>query len=112
MTLYFDELFAALYLNSVVFFVTYINKTQGICGDSPRIAKLSVNCALTAKTPYKMTGSVENLDTMIVAVSDNVLANFVDSHTGQAIEFSLAVSITAKAESVLSMFIEYLDTVV
>ena len=101
-----------LYLYSMVFFVTNINKTQCISSNTPRITELSINGSLTPKAPNEMSRSVKDLNTMIVSIGNNVLANLVDRYTGQAIKFALAVAIATKAEPVLSMLIEHLNSVI
>ena len=49
---------------------------------------------------------------MIVSVRNNILPNFVDCNTSQAVELALSIAITAKAEPMLTLLIENLNTVI
>ena len=104
--------FFGIYLDSVVFLVANVDETQCIRCNTPRVAELSIDSSLTAKSPYEVSSCVKNLNTMVVSVSNDVLANFVDSNTSQAIKFALTIAITTKTEPMLPMFIEHLNTMI
>ena len=88
----------------MIFLVTDIDEPQGVSSDSPWVAKLSVDSALAAKGSNKVSSCVKYLNSVGISVGNNILSNFVNGHTGQAIEFTLTNAITAKAEPVLTLF--------
>ena len=88
----------------MIFLVTDIDEPQGVSSDSPWVAKLSVNSALAAEGSNKVSSCVKYLNSVVISVGNNILSNFVNGHTGQAIEFTLTIAITAKAEPVLTLF--------
>ena len=96
----------------MILLVTDIDQTQGICGDAPGVAKLSIDGTLASKRPDKMSTSIENLNPMVVSVSNDVLANLVHCHTSQTVKFAFSIAITAKAESVLALLIKDLHSVI
>ena len=96
----------------MIFLVTDIDKPKGICSDSPWVAKLSVHSALTAKGTDKVSSCIKDLDSVVVSVSNDILSNFVNCHTGQAVEFTLSISVATKTESVLAVFVKNLYAMV
>ena len=88
----------------MIFLVTDIDEPQGVSSDSPWVAKLSINSALAAEGSDKVSSCVKYLNSVVISVGNNILSNFVNGHTGQAIEFTLTIAITAKAEPVLTLF--------
>ena len=80
-------------LNPVILLITNVDKAEGIGCDAPGVAKLAVGGPLTAERSQKVTKRIENLNPVIVPISDDVLADSVDSHPGQAVEFAVAVAI-------------------
>ena len=96
----------------MILFVTDVDETKSICGNTPRITELSIYGTLTSKAPDEVSRSVKYLNTMIISVGNNVLANLVDRHTGQAIEFAFAITIATETEPVLAVLIEHLNTMI
>ena len=66
-----------------------------------RCDSLSVRTSLAAECPEEVSLRVEYLHPVVVAVSNNVLANPVDGHPGQAIELAIQVAVTTKGKGVL-----------
>ena len=96
----------------MIFLVTDIDEPKGICSDSPWVAKLSVHSALTAKGTDKVSSCVKDLDSVVVSVGNDILSNFVNCHAGQAVEFTLSISVATKTESVLAVFVKNLYAMV
>lgn len=95
----------------MIFFVTNINESQCVCGHAPRIVELAVGRSLRAKWSQKSARWIQYLDTMIVSIRNYILADTVNSYTGQTIEFSVAVAILTELLDIYAIRIEHLDTV-
>ena len=76
------------HLNSMIFLVTNINQSQAVSGNTPGITELAIYGALTAKRSNKMASSIENLNSVVVTIGNDILANFVNGDTGQAVKFA------------------------
>jgi hypothetical protein len=61
---------------------------------------------LAAKRSQEMSERVKYLDPVIVPIGDDVLADPIDGHAGQAVELAVAVAVAAEAEPVLPNFVE------
>ena len=96
----------------MVLLVTDIDEPKGIGSDSPWVTELSIDSALAAKGSDKVSSCVKDLNSVVVSVGNDILSNFVDCHTGQAVEFTLAISVTAKTEPMLAVFVKNLNAVI
>merc|ERR1719317_1390415 len=96
----------------MIFFVTNINKSRRVRADAPGIVELSIRGSLASKSSEEVTAGVENLNPVIISVSDDELTDSVDRYSGEAVEFSLSISVSSKPEPVLPLLVEYLHSVV
>lgn len=120
---------AKIYLNSVIFFVTDINKTHWISRNAPRIVEFSVGRSLTAESseksacelnkfkisPWKLlknftfiTCRIKNLNSVIVTIGDDELSDSVDGHTSQTVKLSVTISVRAKLFQISSVCVKNL----
>lgn len=96
----------------MVLLVANVDESQSVGSDAPRITEFSVRRSLASERSQEVTEGIENLDSVVVPIGDDVLPDPVDRHSGEAVEFSVAVSVTSETESVLADFVENLDSVI
>ena len=96
----------------MVLLVTDIDEAKGIGSDSPWVTELSIDSALAAKGSDKVSSCVKDLNSVVVSVGNDILSNLVNCHAGQAVEFTLAISVAAKTEAVLAVFVKHLYAMV
>lgn len=92
----------------MVLFIAHINKSENIRGDSPRIIKPTIGGALGSKSSQKTTGRIENLNSVVVTIRDDILSDPVNRHPGEAIEFTLATAICSELLHEVPITVEYL----
>lgn len=92
----------------MVLFIAHINKSKSVRGDSPRIIKPTVRGTLGAKRSQKTTGRIENLNSVVVTIRDDVLPDPVHRYPGEAIEFTLAAAVRSELLHEVPVAVEYL----
>lgn len=97
-----------IYLHAMILFVTDVNETKSIGGDTPRIIESSISRALWPEGSQKSARRIEHLYTMIVTISDDKLPDSVDRNTGKTIELTLTASIGSKLLHEISIPVEHL----
>lgn len=96
------------YLYTMVLLVAHVDKAEGVGGDAPGIIEATVGGALRAEGPEETTGRIEHLDPMVVTVRDDVLADPVYGHPGEAVEFALAAPVRTELLHEVPITVEYL----
>lgn len=94
----------------MILLVTYVDESEGVSGDAPRIIESAVGGALRAEGPQKAAGRIEHLDPVVVAVRDDVLPDPVYGHSGEAIELTLAATVRSELLHEVPITVEYLRT--
>lgn len=94
----------------MILLVAYINESEGVGGDAPGIIESAVGGALGAEGPQKAAGRIEHLDPVVVAVRDDILPDPVYSHSGEAIELTLAAAVRSELFYEVPITVEYLRT--
>ena len=97
------------YLYAMVFFIAHVNKSKSVGGDSPGIIKPTVGGPLGAESSEKTTGRIENLNPVVVTIRDDVLADPVHGHSGEAVEFTLAAAVRSELLHEVPIAIEHLQ---
>lgn len=92
----------------MVLFIAHINKSKSIGGDSPRIIKPTVGGTLGAKRSQKTTGRIENLNSVVVTIRDDVLTDPVHRYPSEAIEFTLAAAVRSELLRKVPITVEHL----
>lgn len=92
----------------MVLLVAHVDEAKGVGGDAPGIIEATVSGALRAESPEETTGRVEHLDPMVVTVRDDVLADSVYGHPGEAVELTLAASVRSELLHEVPITVEYL----
>jgi len=92
----------------MILLVAYVDESEGVGGDAPRIIEPAVGGALGAEGSQETAGRIEHLDPVVVAVRDDVLPDPVYGHPGEAIEFALAAAVRSELLHEVSITVKYL----
>lgn len=96
------------YLYAMVLLVAHVDEAEGVGGDAPGIIEATVSGALRAEGPEETTGRVEHLDPVVVTIRDDVLADPVYGHPGEAVELTLAAPVCSELLHEVPVTVEYL----
>jgi len=99
-------------LDAMVLFVAHVDESKGVSADAPGIVEFTIRGPLAAESSEEVSGWIEDLNSMIVSVGDDVLTDPIDSYSCKAIKLSFAIAITTQPEAGLSIFVEDLNPVV
>jgi len=99
-------------LDAVIFLIAHVDESKGVSADTPGIVEFTIRVPLTAESSEEVSRRIEDLNSMIVSVGDDVLADPIDSYAGEAIKLSFAVAVATQPKAGLSVFIEDLNPVV
>ena len=100
------------HLNSVVFFVTYVDEAHAVTGYAPGVVHLAVPSSLLAKLKLEVAVVVKHLHAVVVAVSDQDVTHRVECNSSQAIKLPISLTVRSKRFYESSDIVENLNPMV
>lgn len=92
----------------MIILVAHVDEAESVGGDTTRIIEAAVGGALGAKGSQKSAGRIEHLDSVVVEVRDDVLADPVHGHPAEAVELAFATAQRSKLLHEVPIIVEYL----